>query len=191
MLTVRVARARAIGRLAGGTSGPAACDALALASRVDDYRAEEAAMALIRREPQALSQRDSFGGWLFDWPDLSAASSPSGPCWPASSTSRSYRRRKLVVRVELPGIDPDKDVELTVSEGALHVRAERRQEKTVEDKEEYRSELRYGAFSRVLPLPVGTSEKDITATYTAGILEIRVPFDQKKAEVTRIPITTK
>jgi HSP20 family protein len=96
-----------------------------------------------------------------------------------------------VVRVELPGIDPDKDVELTVSEGALHVRAERRQEKTVEDMEEYRSELRYGAFSRVLPLPVGTSEKDITATYTAGILEIRVPSDQKKTEVIRIPITTK
>ncbi len=47
----------------------------------------------------------------------------------------------------------------------------------VEDKEEHRSELRYGAFSRVLPLPVGTSEKDITATYTARILEIRVPFD--------------
>jgi HSP20 family protein len=61
----------------------------------------------------------------------------------------------------------------------------------VEDKEEYRSELRDGAFSRVLPLPVGTSEQDITATYTAGILEMRVPFDQTKAEVTRIAVTTK
>jgi HSP20 family molecular chaperone IbpA len=43
----------------------------------------------------------------------------------------------------------------------------------------------------VLPLPVGTSEQDITATYTTGILEIRVPFDQTKAEATRIAVTTK
>ncbi|MGH9003316.1 MAG: Hsp20/alpha crystallin family protein, partial [Acidimicrobiia bacterium] len=91
----------------------------------------------------------------------------------------------------LPDIDPDKDVELTVSQGALHIRAARRQEKTVEDKQQYRSELRYGAFSRVLPLPVGTSEQDITATYTAGILEVRVPYDQNKAGVTRIPVTAR
>lgn len=147
-------------------------------------------MALIRHRPQALSQRDRFGGWLFDWPEFFRGFEPF---WPVLAGQLQVEEfiddSTLVIRVELPGIDPDKDVELTVREGALRLRAERRQDKTVEDKQEYRSELRYGAFSRVLPLPVGASEQDITASYSAGILEIRVPFDQHKAEVTRIAVT--
>ena len=147
-------------------------------------------MALIRRGPQALSPRDPFGGWLFDWPEFVRGFEPFQPFLAGQLHVEEFiDDGKLVVRVELPGIDPDKDLELTVSDGALYIRAERRQEKIVEDRQEYRSELRYGAFSRVLPLPVGTSEQDITAAYVAGILEIRVPFDQHKAEVTKIPVT--
>ena len=149
-------------------------------------------MVLIRRGPQALSQRDPFGGWLFDWPEFFRGFEPFRPFLAGQLHLEEFiDDGKLVIRVELPGIDPDKDLELTVSEGALHILAERRLDKTAEGKQEYRSELRYGAFSRVLPLPVGTSEKDITATYTTGILEIRVPFDQNKAETTRIPVTAK
>ena len=39
----------------------------------------------------------------------------------------------------------------------------------------YRSEFRYGAFTRTLPLPEGCTEADVTATYHDGILEVRVP----------------
>ncbi len=144
-------------------------------------------MALIRRGPQVL-HRDPFGGWLFEWPEPFRTFEPF--LADQLRVEEFVDDGTLVMRVELPGIDPDKDVELTVSEGALHIRAERRQEKTVEEKQEYRSELRYGAFSRILPLPVGTTEKDITATYAGGMLEIRVPFDQKKAKATKIPVTT-
>jgi HSP20 family protein len=60
----------------------------------------------------------------------------------------------LVVRAVLPGIDPEKDVETTVSGGMLQIRAERREEQDVDDKEKgYRRELRYGSFSRTLQLP--------------------------------------
>ena len=107
MLTVRVARARAIGRLTGGTSGPTACHALTLASRVDYYRAEEAAMALIRHGPQALSQRDPFGDWLFDWPDLFRGFEPLRPLLAGQLQVEEFiDGGKLVIRVELPGIDP-------------------------------------------------------------------------------------
>jgi HSP20 family protein len=51
----------------------------------------------------------------------------------------------------------------------------------------YRSELRYGAFTRSLQLPAGASDNDIDASYTAGILEIRVPVQDKKA-ATKIPV---
>lgn len=91
----------------------------------------------------------------------------------------------LVVRAELPGIDPDNDVELTVADGMLHIEAERRDE----EKTEEIGELHYGSFSRSLPLPEGVTEADVTASYKDGILEIRVPARQpepgKKIAVTK------
>jgi HSP20 family protein len=94
----------------------------------------------------------------------------------------------LVVGADLPGIDPDKDVELTVSDRMLNIHAERREEDKKQDKGHLRQELRYGSLSRTLPLPEGVTESDVTATYKAGILEIRVP-DPKKAEAAKIPIS--
>lgn len=92
---------------------------------------------------------------------------------------------KYVLRVELPGIDPDKDVEITVSGGMLTVQAERREEK----KEAHRSEFRYGSFRRSVTLPAGADEDDVQASYANGILEVRVGVKEpERAEVRRIPI---
>jgi HSP20 family protein len=95
------------------------------------------------------------------------------------------------VRAELAGIDPDKDVEITVKDGMLQITAERRVEEKTEDKGYTRHELRYGSFSRALPLPEGASESDIKATYKDGILEIRVPVTEPvaAAEPTKIAVT--
>jgi HSP20 family protein len=81
----------------------------------------------------------------------------------------------LVVRADLPGIDPDKDLELTIAGGMLHIEAERREEEKQEGKGYLRREVRYGSFSRSLPLPEGVTEADIAATYKDGVLEIRIP----------------
>ena len=86
----------------------------------------------------------------------------------------------LVIRADLPGIDPDKDVELTVSGGILHIEAERRVEEKREEKGYVRRELRYGSLSRSLPLPEGVTEANITATYKAGVLEIRIPEPKRE-----------
>lgn len=95
----------------------------------------------------------------------------------------------LVVRAELPDIDPDKDVELSVVDGVLHIRAEREEKSEHKGKDSYRSEFRYGSFSRDVPLPAGSSEKDVTATYRDGVLEIRVPMAQAPAsEAVKIPV---
>jgi hypothetical protein len=76
-------------------------------------------MVLIRRGPQALSQRDPFGGWLFDWPEFIGGFEPFRPLLAGQLHLEEFiDDGKLVIRVELPGIDPDKDLELTVSEGA-------------------------------------------------------------------------
>jgi HSP20 family protein len=96
---------------------------------------------------------------------------------------------ELVVRTEMAGIDPDRDVQITLSDHTLHITAERRQETKTEDKKAYRSEFRYGAFSRAVPLPAGASDADVKATHKDGILEVRVPIDRRAADATRIPVT--
>jgi len=85
----------------------------------------------------------------------------------------------LVIRADLPGIDPEADVELTVSHGVLRIEAERREEQKKEGKGYVRQELRYGSLSRSLPLPEGVTEADIAATYKDGVLEIRVPEPER------------
>ena len=97
----------------------------------------------------------------------------------------------LVVRAEMPGIDPDKDVEITVVDGLLTISAERREESTEgkEGKPGYRSEFRYGSFRRVLRLPEGAIESDVKATYADGILEVRVPVGTATPQPSKVPVT--
>lgn len=95
---------------------------------------------------------------------------------------------RLVIRAELPGIDPDQDVEITVADHMLTIRAERRREEQVEDKDGYRSEFEYGSFVRSMTLPTGAGEADVEATYRDGILEVRVPV-AADTEARKVPIT--
>lgn len=94
----------------------------------------------------------------------------------------------LVVRAALPGIDPDKDVELTVVDGMLCIQAERREEEKREEKGYVHQELHYGSLSRSLPIPAGVTQADIKATYKAGMLEVRIP-EPKPEEAKKIPIS--
>jgi HSP20 family protein len=95
---------------------------------------------------------------------------------------------EFVVRAEMPGIDPDKDVEINVSDGMLRIHAERREEKKSDEGGRRRSEFRYGSFSRVVSLPAGATEADVKATYHDGILEVRIPVDRQTAQQTKVPV---
>jgi HSP20 family protein len=95
---------------------------------------------------------------------------------------------EVVVRAEMPGIDPDKDVHITVSDHTLRLRAERRQESKTEENGGYRSEFHYGSFTRTVALPLGASDQDVKATYKDGILEVRIPVDRTEAEAKKVPI---
>jgi HSP20 family protein len=94
-----------------------------------------------------------------------------------------------VIRAEIPGIDPDKDVEISVSDGMLHIKAERRSETKEEDEGRVRSEFHYGMFSRTVPLPKGASESDVKASYKDGILEVTVPVKQPPVERQKVAVT--
>ncbi len=89
-----------------------------------------------------------------------------------------------VVRAEIPGIDPEKDVEVSVENDVLVIRGERREE----TKEKNRREFHYGSFRRTLGLPRGVDPDKVTASYTDGVLEVRVPVASVEAPSVRIPI---
>ena len=95
----------------------------------------------------------------------------------------------LVLRADLPGIDPDSDVEVTVLDGILRIEAERHAEEKGEAKDYVRQELRYGLMSRSLPLPMGAAEADMTATYKDGVLEVRIPVHER-ATTTKIAVSS-
>ena len=142
-----------------------------------------------KKEPGSVARRRDWPGWLEplfgDWPRLRSMFAEDEGLMRVESFTEG---NEAVVRVELPGIDPDKDVEINVSDHSLRLHAERREESKTEDKGSYRSEFRYGTFTRVVPMPAGATEKDVKATYKDGILEVRVPIDRAAAESTRIPI---
>jgi HSP20 family protein len=85
-----------------------------------------------------------------------------------------------VIRAELPGIDPEKDVEVTVANGLLTIKAERREETT----EKHHSEFHYGTFSRSVTLPAGADEEHVQAVYGHGILEVTVKLAAETADKT-------
>jgi Hsp20/alpha crystallin family protein len=89
-----------------------------------------------------------------------------------------------VIRAELPGLDPAKDIEVTVDGRTLTIHAERGQQ----DEEPQRTEFRYGSATRSVRLPAKVQAQDVTASYRKGILEVSIPIPKPTREGTRIPI---
>jgi HSP20 family molecular chaperone IbpA len=96
-----------------------------------------------------------------------------------------------VVRVELPGVDVEKDVNVEVDKGRLVIHGERRDERSEEKDGRTLSEVRYGSFRRSFKLPTHVTSDAISASYDAGVLTVRVAGAHKGAEAKRIAIESK
>lgn len=104
-----------------------------------------------------------FAG-LLEWP-FAALALAAGHTLPAEAWISD---NQYVLRVELPGVDPERDIEVTVAGGALTISAERRPQLP----DRHSSEFRYGTFTRHFTLPPGADEQRVRAMYGHGILEI-------------------
>lgn len=96
-----------------------------------------------------------------------------------------------VVRIELPGIDVEKDVNVEIDKGALVVRGERRDENSEDKDGRTLREVRYGSFRRSFALPSHVSGDAVTASYDAGVLTVRVAGAYAGSEPQRITIASK
>lgn len=99
---------------------------------------------------------------------------------------------RLVFRAEIPGIDPDKDVEIGITGNVLHIKGQKTVEREAEEDDRYLSERFFGTFERSFTVPEGVVPEDIRATYEAGVLTVEVPLpEEEKAETRRIEVTTR
>ena len=97
---------------------------------------------------------------------------------------------ELHVRLELPGIDPDADVDIEVENGVLHVSGERKSEEKTEENAWLRREMHYGRFDRRVSLPEGVDGEAVRASYDAGILDIAIPLPTKPKTKVKIDVGT-
>lgn len=94
-----------------------------------------------------------------------------------------------IVRVELPGIDVDRDVNVEVEDGRLVIYGEHRDEHSEEKDGRTLREIRYGSFRRSFQLPTHVTGDAITASYDAGVLTVRVAGAYAGNQAQRIAIT--
>jgi HSP20 family protein len=127
-----------------------------------------------------------------DWPSLPT----NVESWFGDFSSPMFRPtidvvdegKSLRVSVELPGLE-EKDVEVSMDDGALIIEGEKRVESKSQDDQCYRVERSYGSFRRVIPMPSDVDADKVAATMGKGVLTITVPKSGKASPRARhIPI---
>lgn len=84
----------------------------------------------------------------------------------------------IVLRAELPGVDPDKDVQVEVVDDQLVITAQKYESHEKSARHVHHSEFRYGSMTRSVSVPKGVDESMISATYKDGVLEVRVAMPE-------------
>lgn len=95
-----------------------------------------------------------------------------------------YRNGTLVVRAELPGIDPVRDIDLAIVGNHLFIHVDR----APQEREQAHSEFRYGRLSRVVSLPPAAIAECATARYERGVLEVSLPMGESQPTGRRIAV---
>ena len=127
-------------------------------------------MDILRREMENL--RDRFIGerpleWL------------RGEWVPSLDVSET--KDKVVVKAEAPGIDP-KEIDISLSNGILTLKGEKKKEREEKDESYHLIERSYGSFSRSVRLPAEVQEDQVKASYKDGILTITLPKTERAKE---------
>ena len=96
---------------------------------------------------------------------------------------------EIRVKAELPGMD-EKDIQLTLEEGMLCIRCERREETEKKKRNYHVSEMSYGNYGRSIPLPAQVDIAKAAAKFKRGVLTLTLPKTKDaKAERKRIPVS--
>ena len=94
---------------------------------------------------------------------------------------------RFVVRAELPGLKKD-DVQVEMTDDAITIHGERRDEHEEERDGYYHSERQYGQFYRTIPIPEGVIPESAQATFNNGVLEVSMQAPPAESRGRRLEI---
>jgi HSP20 family molecular chaperone IbpA len=148
------------------------------------------------RRADVLEPRNWFSDWFEEWPRMFGHRFPMTPMWAPTGADLIRVEQytdggELVIRAELPGVDPDQGIDVSVRNDRLTISAHRDQLEEAKTDQGFRSEFHYGAFRRVVSLPEGATAEDVKATYDNGILEVRIPTEAAEQATTKVSIGRK
>jgi HSP20 family protein len=96
--------------------------------------------------------------------------------------------KDFIIRAELPGVE-EKDIDVMVTNDAVTIKGEKKEEKEDKGKNYYYMERSYGSFNRVIPLATQTEANKAEASFKNGVLNITIPKSaQANAKATKVPI---
>ena len=98
----------------------------------------------------------------------------------------SETKEALVVKAEVPGLDPN-DIQISLQEQYLTIKGEKTRETMDKEERYHRVERFYGSFARSVRLPVGVDGSRVTASFKSGLLTVMLP-KTVAAKGTTIPI---
>ena len=126
--------------------------------------------------------------WGFDVAPRGSAAAGMGMFTPSIDVKEN--EKEFIIKAELPGVE-EKDIEVTVTNDAVTIQGEKKEEKEDKDKNYYYMERSYGSFSRVIPLEAEIESNKAEARFKNGILDIKIPKNQSvKEKGTKVPIKT-
>jgi HSP20 family protein len=132
-------------------------------------------LTTLQREMNRVFERFFEDGPLRVW------ERPSEPAVEVADTPEA-----VIVKAQVPGVPKD-NLQLTITENAMTLKGEMKEEEKKEGKNYYRREWRYGAFERTIPLPVAVQAEKATADLKDGVLAVTLP-KREAAKVKQIPI---
>jgi HSP20 family protein len=150
------------------------------------------------RDPFELLQEEIARFWGQGWPFAGwpltrrmgepMAAMPTRTTW-APRADVYEKDGDLMVKAELPGVKKE-DIQVSMDDGDLVIKGERKVESEVKEENYYRKERTYGSFMRRLPMPEQAEADKIQAKYADGVLEVRIPkVAQAKPEPQTIKVS--
>ncbi|MEE8454323.1 MAG: Hsp20/alpha crystallin family protein [Limibaculum sp.] len=109
--------------------------------------------------------------------------------WFAPRAEATASNAHYEITMELPGVAQD-DIEVSLHDGVLTVKGEKRSERKEEGEGYFFSEREYGRFQRTFRLPADARGDDVAADFSNGVLKITVPkLAEEKEQVKKIRVT--
>lgn len=139
-------------------------------------------LEILRREVDRLFEDFNGDAWyqpfrrsMFEFQPIWRRTSALGVAPPVEITEKE---KSFEISVELPGIH-EKDLEVTLANGVLRIKGEKKEETEEKKKDYYVSERRYGSFERSFQIPDAVDTGAISAKFSAGVLKLTLPKTQE------------